>query len=192
MEGGRLDKLSFVAALITAIAWPTAVIVLGFALKGPFRELLGFLTKLKYGDLELNFEKSLQRLELKATAALPPETAGTSLPLLSPELARLAEASPRAAIIEGWIRLSNAAVAALRSKTGSAPTGRHLAPATVERGLVDSHLLNDAELAVVRQLRNMRNAAVHGVAFSADAGVALQYTATANRLVRLLERRSKP
>lgn len=146
------------------------------------------LKKVKYGDLELGFEKSAERLDSKAAAALPPTDLGTSPApsLISPEIASLVEKSPRAAIVEAWINLSGAALRALKRKGLTAPSGKHVAPQNVERAIGEAGLLDDEQLQLLRQLRNMRNAAVHGPEFTVEPGAALNYVAAANRLSRYL------
>src|SRR4051794_33098868 len=153
-----MDTLTFIAALVGSVAWPLAIVGAAIALRRPFQQLLTYMTKLKYGDLELSFDRNIQRLELKAAASLPTDAElSRPQPAISPEIARLAEESPRAAIIEAWVRLSNAAVGALKQRGATVPKGKFVAPGQIEKTLAEAGLLNVAELALLRQLRSMRN-----------------------------------
>lgn len=188
-----MDWLSFIAAIVAALAWPIGLVLTAAVLRQPIRELVAILTRLKYGDLELSFgEKSLKRLEKRAAEAIPPAPT-TTVPALSisSELAKLAETSPRAAIIEAWIRVSNAAVAALKARGHAFPKGKFVPPGSIEKALSDAGILNNDQLGLLRQLRDMRNTAVHGTGFRGDAGAALQFIATASRLADHLERQGR-
>jgi hypothetical protein len=188
-----MDWLTFFANIVSSMAWPTAAVLAALALRMPLQQLFALLTKLRYGDLELNFERSAERLDTKAAAALPPTDSGAAPAptLISPEVASLAEKSPRAAIVESWIHLSSAALRALKRKGVAAPTGKHVAPQAIEHAIGEAGLLDEGQLQLLRQLRNMRNAAVHGPEFALEPGAALNYVATANRLARYLDQQSK-
>ncbi len=184
-----MDWLTFASTVIASLAWPAVVVVAAFTLREPAKSLVKLLTKLKYGDLELSFERKVEKLEQSASDALPPEVPTTSpqKPVLTPEVATLAESSPRAAIIEAWVRVSAAALSALKRKGVALPPGKQHPPLLIERSLAESGLLTEEQLGLLRQLRNMRNSAVHGSSFKLDTGAALAYVSIAGRLARHLD-----
>jgi len=184
-----MDWLTFISNVISALAWPAVVVVAAYFLRDPVKSLIKLITKLKYGELELSFERKIEKLEQSASGVLPPDTAPANQQkaLLSPEIAALAESSPRAAIVEAWIQVSNAAIQALKRKGVQLPPGKSLAPLVIERYIGEAGLLTKDQLALLRQLRNTRNAAVHGSDFKGDAGTALSYVSIARQLTRHLE-----
>jgi len=59
-----LDSLTFVAEIVKALAWPTSILLLVLTLRKPIGELIPFLRKLKYKEIEMEF--SCELAELKA------------------------------------------------------------------------------------------------------------------------------
>jgi hypothetical protein len=185
-----VDTLTFISNVIASIAWPASIVLAAFVLRGPIRELLKLLTKLRYGELEFNFERKVEKLEIQAGEAIPAsDTAGVvQKQLLSNEIASLAETSPRAAIVEAWLQLSSAALRALKKKGFPVPPGKEISPRFVEDSLGEANLLSKEQLKLLRQLRTTRNSAVHGSSFNVDAGAALTYVSVARQLSQYLER----
>lgn len=180
-----MDTLTFVSTLAQALAWPAAAIVGLLLLRRPLFGILAALRKLKYGDLEASFGERVDTAADAAVKALPP-TAPSEVPTLPQEFVSLAETSPRAAILESWLRVGSAAVAALRRK--GIPLGEPKAeypPAVVETALRDSKLLSQEQIALLQQLRQIRNRAAHS-ALPPAPGEAMQYAILAFRLIRVL------
>ena len=186
-ESELMDTFEFIASLVDSLAWPAGAVLTAIVLRGTSQQLISYLTKLKYGDLELSFEKDLKILEQRATAALPAgEGAGPPISI-SPEQAQLAETSPRAAIIDPWLRVSGAATVALKKRTGSVPAS----PPEIERALSTAHILGKEQLAVLVRLRKMQEDAGRGSPSSLDTVVALRYIGLASRLAARFEANSK-
>src|SRR5687768_11195311 len=104
-----MDILSFIAAIVAALAWPVAVVVLVLVVRGPLLALIPKLEELQYKDFVLRFREELSEAgarlpvgkeELKA---LPPPAVAEQERLES-----LASVSPRAAVLEAWVVLEGA------------------------------------------------------------------------------------
>ena len=52
--------------IIKAIAWPIAIVWLGYVFRSEVRQLLGRMSSLKYKDMEANFDKQLAKAESEA------------------------------------------------------------------------------------------------------------------------------
>lgn len=74
-----MDALTFTAEAIKALAWPTAAIVVALMVRKPVIELLPFLRRLKYKEIELEFSKELAQLKSEVTAS-EPATSNKSAP----------------------------------------------------------------------------------------------------------------
>src|SRR5207302_10307190 len=109
-----MDPLEFIAAIVAALAWPAAVVVLALMFRQSLAKLLPGLTRLKWKDLELEFKRELSELSVAAQAAqlsplpTPPQLPGQVAPqlpatrILEGEIEAVAEVSPRAVIPLAW------------------------------------------------------------------------------------------
>lgn len=180
-----MDWLTFWSKIVDSVAWPLAAVLAFLLLRHPLVDLLAAITSLKVKDVEINFGRGVAKLQEAAATALVPGPTLKITPAISEEAAKLAKTSPRAAVIEGWQGVSAEAIAALRRRHVSVPSG-NVAPKVIEDLLAQHQILSEDQIQVLRQLRNLRNAAVHGSAFALATGEALEYVATANRLAALL------
>jgi len=107
-----MDFLTFIATIVESLAWPASLLVTLFMMRRPLAELLPYIQRLKYKDLEVDFAKKLERIEAVMDSVdegsipkneLPVEVEQEPLPKTRAELLeKLAELSPNAAILESW------------------------------------------------------------------------------------------
>ena len=101
-----MDWLSFIAAIVKALAWPLTALGIFLVLRRPLLALVPLLARLKFKDFELDFGRRLAEVSAEA-ARLPSVRAGNAA---DEALLRLAPVAPRAAILEAWLRLEAAAL----------------------------------------------------------------------------------
>lgn len=162
-----MDWLTFVASVIGSLAWPATLLAVVLTLRNPIAKLLPDLKKLKYKDLEVDFGKGLERVEkqLDEVASAAPaaieqqsEVQPEPLPKTRKELvAKIADLSPSAAILESW-------------KNVERTLDFYLASRGIERPLssqsIAGHLDYDPNfppqlVSAYQELRLLRNRAVH-------------------------------
>jgi len=98
-----MDTTTFIVELIKALAWPAVIVGLILFLRKPLRDLIPLLIRLKYKDFEIEFGKKIEEAKAEAAVELSKEAAVKALPPQPDEkLAKLAEVSPRAAVLEAW------------------------------------------------------------------------------------------
>lgn len=66
-----MDTLSFIVRVLEIVSWPLAVIVVALAFRRSINGLLPLLRKLKYKELELEFERETRTVLAKIEAELP-------------------------------------------------------------------------------------------------------------------------
>ena len=180
-----MDALTFVVQMTQAVAWPVAAVVLALLLRRPLLGLLPLIQKLRYGPLELDFGRRVAELAVEAERALPAE----GQPDAGPEAARLSElaqVSPRAAVLEAWLQIEQAAMA-LSGRDGLPLSSRELrTPLLLGQALEQAGVLDAAKLEIYHRLRNLRNAAAHAAVFELDTEAALEYVRLALRLAAFL------
>lgn len=175
----------FIAAVIKALAWPLTILAILLLVRRPLLRLIPLLRKLKWKELELEFEEKIIELKTEAAQALPAPPATQQLMKQSPSrLEQLVEISPRTAIIEAWIQLEHAARRALSQRL---PDTR-VAWSSGQLGeLLASHsLLEKNKLEVYNSLRKLRNQAAHHEDFTIEPRTALDYVVLAQALTNYL------
>ncbi len=137
-----MDVLSFVVQMTQALAWPVAAVVLALLLRRPLLGLLPLVQKLRYGPFELDFGRRVAELAVAAERELPAE-----VPTNADEAARLtdlAQVSPRAAVLEAWLQVEQAAMA-LSRREGLALSSQELrTPLRLGQALEQAGALDDA------------------------------------------------
>jgi len=177
-----VDSFTFTVEMTKALAWPFAAVVVALALREPLKALLANLTKLKFSDLELGFEKEVAQLEQSASsiiAELPRASADLEI---KSQLLSLAMAQPEASIIEAWSLLESRLVSlADRAHLDAAPAVRVM-PMVLGALLHGEGVLTDAQYSLLRRMRALRNRATHAPQGSIDIEEASSFVKLAVRL----------
>ena len=184
-----MDTLTFIAALVKALAWPAVTLALVLLLRKPIAGLIPALRKLKYKDLEVDFAEGVAKLEEEAPPDLPGIPDDERLAWLgktkSERMQQLIHISPRSAIIEAWRGLELAAVTALQKRdpqfTDRVRSPRHLLDLLKAHGL-----FTDSHTDFFMQLNRLRNQAAHAEDFNINMHDARSYVHNAWQLAAYL------
>jgi hypothetical protein len=179
-----MDKL---VQLISALAWPATVLSLAMIFRHELRRAASRLSSLQYKDFKAGFERDLKRLEgevqaLPAEVRVPTDApASENKAALSSydRLVRIAEISPRAAIMEAWrdIEVTTKKVA---DAHGLSVDGA-VAGVKAIRDIVGRGLLPRSVIGVYEQMRRLRARAAHAADFAIDSEEAERYIDTAHK-----------
>ncbi|CAK0704316.1 hypothetical protein FGAF719_36780 [Escherichia coli] len=107
--------MSTVADLVSALAWPLAFVWFAQKYGNDVKELILRLSKVKFGNAEAEFTLGLKAAEELANAAPLLEASkdlheeGIEFSKRMSQLERIADVSPRAAIMESWLLIEEAA-----------------------------------------------------------------------------------
>lgn len=165
-----MDTHTLILELIKALVWPLTILTVIVLLRPSLLELVPALRRLRYRDLEIEFERKLDQLTARADQAqLPVAKAvktltqtiaadGASLPEL---IAPIALRSPRAGVAEAWRLMS----AALHQRSDGLPS---------------------SIAALATELEALRNRVVHD-AVEVTPGQALQYAVLTQRVIDAIE-----
>lgn len=172
--------------LITGIAWPVSIVWVAYLFKGELRSLIHRMSQLKYKDVEANFEIGLSEAEAKVSSI------GVSVVALSPRpeitsklesLRRIADVSPRAAIMEAWVLVEDAAG---RSGFVQGALIPRVNPHLFVEELVHLGKLPKGSDALLDQMRKLRNQAANLPDFSINQDEADRYLQLAARMSELI------
>lgn len=187
-----MDIWSFIASVISSLAWPGTVILCVILLRKPIAELIPLMRNLRFKDLEIDFGRRLEELGAEADEAelpsIPPPTTEPPAEVGAGEdywetIERLSEVSPRAAIAEAWRRVEWALDEYFRRLGQERPPsyqGMLRAFRTQGRPIPPAMIL-------FQELRVLRNRAVHARDFDLGAQRAIEFAQLAERIVASLE-----
>ena len=178
-----MNWLAFIASLVHSLAWPAGVVAVVIVLRRPIGVALGRgVRRVRAGPVEVEFDQELA--EVRQELRQSPELASVEVPALhaslSEELARLAEVSPRAAVLEAFARIE-ARLAELLNGAGvevRPPQGRALALLAHNR-----ELISDETRSAVDGLSVLRNLAAHSTEDNIGAKRARDYLALADAVL---------
>ncbi|MBK5008553.1 hypothetical protein IAE33_000413 [Pseudomonas sp. S60] len=155
-----MDWLQFVSAIVSAVAWPAAVVTVVCLLKDPILGLIPKIRSFKYGELHVDLTEALQSLqdELPAAPSEPETPPESQPPSLSVPL-QIASVSPRAGMIAAWLEVESALNVVIK-REGLDVSTDELPRAKMDR-LRDAGLLNPPTYRAVLRTYKLRNEAVH-------------------------------
>jgi hypothetical protein len=177
-----MDRLTFSAELVKALAWPVTVLLIFAVLRTPLLRLIPLLERLKYRELEVDFGRRLEEVASAAAALSTATVSGAATLPASSDLLRLVESSPRAAILEAWIRLEAAAIAAARRQHVDIPPSLLRSPHQLVQVLEETGVIDARQAAVFHELRGLRNSAAHASSFTPSPSAAQEYLRLAHAL----------
>lgn len=142
--------------IVEIIAWPTTIIIVVMLLRSPLSELVPLLKKLKYKDLELDFEQEARKILAEAERDLPesskPEPSGGEEPEIRFSLARQ---EPSTEILESWRHLE-LKLRELSSGSDNTHSTGYLVRKLASEGKISKETEN-----VVLSLSSLRNKVAH-------------------------------
>lgn len=178
-----MDALTFIVEIIKATAWPLAVLLIALVFRTELRQLLGRIRKGKVGPAEFEFEETVRALATDAKVLNLPQSA--TAPALPKVVVQSAE--PRAAILQAWVEVEDALNHLAYAK---APNAHALPGSTYAaiRQLANSGVIGPEYIALLNDLRTLRNQAVHELEFKPSTESVLGYVKLANDLIGVLQR----
>lgn len=188
-----MDNLTFISKIVSSLIWPFVVILIVIILRKPLRELIAELgrrlRRIKFPGGEAEFSDELAEIKEAADEAnLPPAPIAPPVePLLlevegdQRQWARLAELSPRAAITEAWRQVEIVMREAARRY--DIQEKKPYSVLALIRALGKRQILTPDILAIVSDLRSIRNTAANGVEFEISRTDAADYVSLVKRVI---------
>jgi len=159
--------------IIDIVIWPLTIIFVVFFLRKEIRKLLQRVSSLKYKDIEAKFEKELADVERKAKTTIDKPNIKKSFnnEPVYPEpydekysqLLRIAEESPRAALLEGWVEVENAFYAAAKQFEVKSYSSKNIRKILAE--LIETGHYAKTVYPMVEDIYSLRNQAAHTPVF---------------------------
>lgn len=196
-----MDWLQFSASVIGSLAWPIALVALGFMFRDQFKGLLKKIKHAKGGGFELDFSEDVKRIVAEAEQvkheAAPIEPGmkfGNPTAIQGPppddkdKLYELLKERPSALILDSWRDVERATqdvITELGFDMG-ATTRRNAPPTLWPRLLQTNGVLSAEEAALLADLRTLRNKVAHATDWEPTVPDALDYHRTAGLITAVL------
>jgi hypothetical protein len=185
-----MDAMTFIERMIGHLVWPALILVGLLLFRAQIGERIPRLTRVRAGPFDAEFTEALRDShDAMGDAQVPPP---------SPEveedrrrLERIAEISPRAAVMEAFTLVDNALKAKLVD-LGLAPRISDVRSTQAIIGAQEHGLVGAAEVEVWNNLRALSNTARHEERFDVERKRVFDYIALATALRTLIERAEPP
>lgn len=165
------ENMEHFVELVKALSWPAAIIWLGYIFRSEIRHLMGRVSAIKYGEMEANFEKSLSEAERSAEGIKATKINESELTQVE-QLLRIAEVSPRAAVVEAWTLIETAA---MKKGLSMGTAVKRTNPKLILDHLASTGEFSIENLELINQLRQIRNRASHLPDFAVTQSEAERY-----------------
>lgn len=168
--------------IIDILAWPITIIVVVMMLRAPLSELVPTLKKLKYKDLELEFEKEANKILAEAERELPeppkPEPVEHEDSGIRFSLRRL---EPADEIMKSWRNLE----LKLREMSGEESSKR--STGYMVRELAKTGAISTEMSKLILELSSLRNKVAHTDEEAISYNASLSFSESVNRVLSALE-----
>lgn len=177
-----MDPLTFASVVIDALAWPISILLTAILFRRPLSELVASLTRLKHGEFELEFGQSIKSVALTASDRLPELQEHTHDTEVRDKVMKLIPVSPTAAIAEAWRHLETVAIETAKRADVELTDLALRKPIYIGGALHAHDVISEDDMKLFRELRRLRNEAVHYDKMEVTNEQALSYLDTAMRL----------
>jgi len=180
-----MDYLSFIAAIVDSLAWPLAVFGTAYLFRDKLTKVLGRVKRIKHNDTEIDFDREMAEVSKEAQETLPATI--SSMDQSNFKSKKLAELSPRGAILEAWLEVEGALYQMALRYGMPADESRSINLQLLRLKLSDHNPVGKGTYEMLEKLRRLRNEAVHLHEKDIDPSSAMEYSDLANRVVKVLD-----
>ncbi|MEO5716794.1 MAG: hypothetical protein ABIT37_25165 [Luteolibacter sp.] len=175
------DITTSIAAVLNAIAWPLAILIIVLIFRKGISRLISRLKKGKFGGSEWEFETLIKDAESDA-----PFTASQTPTEIDPAIIALAETQPRGAVISAWLQIERLVDEVMESRGIPTSYPNRRSPLTSIREIERAQILTSDYIALFHDLRVLRNEAAHSRDFDPSPESVLRYLQLSSNLMTAL------
>ena len=157
-----MDWKTFIVSIIDVIAWPILIWYFIYEFKDKIMDFIYRIKKVKHKDTEIElFAQEIQELKEKSISSTKPDIEEYEVKEKYDFLIKLANVSPRSAIIESFITVESSINKAIAKLNLDDQRLMSRAPIQKIRILEENNLLNKNQYYQLQKLRDLRNKASH-------------------------------
>ncbi len=179
----------FIAAIVDSLAWPAVVVIAFFLFRERLGALVAKLARLKYKDLELDFDKLKEQAkqigDAPSDSSLPSDPAFASL---EEQILNTIDTAPSGSILLAWSAVEAAIASAVSRLAISAESPSYRSPLHNIDMLHNFSDLNKDSIRLLNEMRMLRNKVSHEheTLKKITEGQAQEYAHTAFKMINLL------
>ncbi len=177
-----MDALTFVSELVKSLAWPLTALAIAFLLRRPLAELIPLLGKIKYRDVELEFNQDVAKLNERTAEELPESRDDPTADEVKQRALQIIQVAPKAAIVELWRFVEGRFIDAARDRGVDVDAEMLRKPLLVGEALLEHGHIDENQFRIFHHLRLLRNQAVHYEKMEVSPNQAIAYMDSALRL----------
>lgn len=182
-----MDILTFLSSIINSLAWPIVTIAIVFILKKEISELLGRIKKIKHkeSEIDLAFEINSAIKDANEVLKIPHVDQSQN----QERIQRLAEDSPRGAILDSWLTIEDAMqnYSDRYEIKNTSQFGPYEMIRNIRMHNLELNNLGEGVFEMLSKLRILRNDAIHRTDAEITPEVAKDYANLAERVRVILE-----
>jgi len=182
-----LSFSQFITEIVSSLAWPAVVVWLAYYFRKPMAELLRRLSRAKYKDLELDFERLRESSAVVESYNLQKPKGPSKQSPIEEQTLLMTKEAPSGSILLSWAIVTGTLAAAVERVTGkeaalTAPAGRNI------NELQKAEKLSREVGEILNDMRVLRNQVAHNpdAMLSVTKGQADLYAKSAIELVEIL------
>ncbi len=185
-----MNALEFFSSIIQSLAWPISIILIIIILRKPISELVKGINKVKYQDLEIDFGKKLDNIDVKISKNNKIKiTKKYSKSEEVEEIETIALISPKSAIIMAWTLVEKEIQEAINRLAISPDYPPYNSSLKNIELLKDNNLIDNETINAIEEMRKLRNIAAHAVDYEKKitSTEAIKYYGIAQEVVIILQ-----
>lgn len=173
--------MELIATILDKLIWPITTIVALLILRSPLSELVVTLKKLKYKELELEFEREAKQILAEAERDLPERIENESIKVTDNEPPAYSRVAPPPAegVLKSWNYIEQKIFQIAENNNIDLGARKSLGKAI--DALVGRNVFDPAAAKVFLELATLRNKVAHSNKEAISSEVALLFSKAANR-----------
>jgi len=182
-----MDTLTFITKILETVAWPLISLIIVSIFRKEIKLLLSYITKLKAGPVEAEFEGGVRAIASRIETTAP-QFQNDPLAPKPQTLIESTDLDGRTAILEAWLDIESTIKRLQLERALNQGPKRTASQNAIVQSFITSGVLNKEDIALYNELRGLRNLAVHQINFSPSREAVMNYIKLSNRLMASLER----
>ena len=187
-----MTLFEFISSIISSLSWPVIVLIIVLNLKNPLSKILISLTKFRYGNLEMEFERlqsSAKTLPETIENKTIPESERIIYASLEEQISDISPRSPEGAILIAWSTIEAAISSAIMRLAISPVSTSYRSVIHNIECLKKYTNFDNIVFAILDDLRVVRNQVAHARdgRYKVSVEQALSYGKTAEKIIKILQ-----
>jgi len=169
-----MNIFEFIVEMTKALAWPGFILSCAIIYRRQINGALGIMTRIRYGDVEMEFSHKISELSAETLSARP-LVSDEDASKLRRDLLAIAARRPRVAILEAWRHVENELVQKAHDSGLDAPPATLTMPLMLSYYMSEKGVISPSQDGLVSSLRALQQRAAREVNQSISLNDAIKY-----------------